>query len=262
MEFTNDIYFNDNLIENEKCQITYSGKLFQNNSDSVKMVYGFGDNWSNTTEKLMEKNENGFVAEIEMLNFDKLNFCFRNSNNEWDNNNNCNYISSILPPVLPTFIEEKTSLLEDILSEPSQEIQTFNIDSLIEEILNPVINFSEEIKEQSENISLSVDTIVESSYIQEIESSNTTESSKNYEFNQTVIEDIYKMFDLDQNTAQEVETVNNTSLVTINTEDKFIVSPRKLSTFYRFKKKIKLALYKALVTIPKLLSGQYENNKN
>lgn len=95
MDFSADIKFSRNLIKNENATITYSGYLYKNNSDAVTMVYGFGDNWENTTEKQMEKTTKGFVTKINLLNFNKLNFCFRNSNYEWDNNNNQNYVCPI-----------------------------------------------------------------------------------------------------------------------------------------------------------------------
>ena len=40
----------------------------------------------------MEKTELGFQAEIDLIDSDSFNFCFRNENNEWDNNNYENYI--------------------------------------------------------------------------------------------------------------------------------------------------------------------------
>ena len=43
----------------------------------------------------MEKTELGFQAEIELNSSDTLNLCFRNSNNEWDNNDGQNYIFPI-----------------------------------------------------------------------------------------------------------------------------------------------------------------------
>ena len=40
----------------------------------------------------MEKTELGFQAEVELLESDTFNFCFRNENNEWDNNGYQNYV--------------------------------------------------------------------------------------------------------------------------------------------------------------------------
>ena len=40
----------------------------------------------------MEKTELGFQAEIELGEGDTFNFCFKDGNNNWDNNNGQNYI--------------------------------------------------------------------------------------------------------------------------------------------------------------------------
>ena len=40
----------------------------------------------------MEKTELGFQCEIELTDSDSFNFCFKNSNEIWDNNNGQNYI--------------------------------------------------------------------------------------------------------------------------------------------------------------------------
>ena len=53
---------------------------------------GFGLNWDNVNDIKMEKTELGFQAEISLLEGDSFNFCFRNENNNWDNNNFKNYI--------------------------------------------------------------------------------------------------------------------------------------------------------------------------
>ena len=55
----------------------------------------------------MEKTELGFQAEIELLSSDTLNFCFRNSNNEWDNNENANYIFPIEKVELALVVQEQ-----------------------------------------------------------------------------------------------------------------------------------------------------------
>ena len=96
MELVKNIFFNtDKLIENNIVKITYTGKLFQDGSEEVFIHYGFGNNWDNLNEVKMEKTELGFQAEIELNSSDTLNLCFRNSNNEWDNNDGQNYIFPI-----------------------------------------------------------------------------------------------------------------------------------------------------------------------
>ena len=98
MNYSTDIKFSNNLTKNGKTTITYSGSLFRTGSEAVTLVYGFGDNWEHTTEKEMTKNENNFSVEVDLLNYNKINFCFRNSNNIRDNNNYLNYIAPIEEP--------------------------------------------------------------------------------------------------------------------------------------------------------------------
>ena len=61
------IKFSNKLTKHGTSYITYSGYLFQNNVDSVSIVYGFGKNWEHTEEKVMEKTDEGFVAKVEMF---------------------------------------------------------------------------------------------------------------------------------------------------------------------------------------------------
>ena len=53
MEFTNEIYFNDKLVENKTAKINYNGRLVREGSNEITMVYGFGSNWDHTQEKAM-----------------------------------------------------------------------------------------------------------------------------------------------------------------------------------------------------------------
>ena len=93
MELTKNIFFNtDKLVENSKVKISYTGKLFQESSEQVSIHYGFGINWNNVNDIQMEKTELGFQAEIELGEGDTFNFCFKDGNNNWDNNNGQNYI--------------------------------------------------------------------------------------------------------------------------------------------------------------------------
>lgn len=107
MELVKNIFFNtDKLIENNTVKISYTGKLFQDNSEEVFAHYGFGTNWDNLNEVKMEKTELGFQVEIELNSSDTLNLCFRNSNNEWDNNDGQNYIFSIEKPEMSLVVTE------------------------------------------------------------------------------------------------------------------------------------------------------------
>ena len=93
MELTKNIFFNtDKLVENSKVKISYTGELFQNSSEEVSIHYGFGLNWDGVSDIKMEKTDLGFQAEIDLIEGDSFNFCFKNENDIWDNNNGQNYI--------------------------------------------------------------------------------------------------------------------------------------------------------------------------
>lgn len=93
MELTKNIFFNtDKLVENSKVKISYTGKLFQEESEEVSIHYGFGMNWDNVNDIEMEKTDLGFQAEIDLKEGETFNFCFKNGEDCWDNNEGQNYI--------------------------------------------------------------------------------------------------------------------------------------------------------------------------
>lgn len=96
MELTKNIFFNtDKLLQNSVVKISYTGRFFEDNCEEVYIHFGFGPNWNNLSEIKMEKTELGFQTEIELLEEDTFNFCFKNENNAWDNNENKNYVFSL-----------------------------------------------------------------------------------------------------------------------------------------------------------------------
>lgn len=96
MELTKNIFFNtDKLVEGTTVKISYTGEFFQNDSEEVYIHYGFGLLWENVTEVKMEKTELGFQTELTLTGTNTLNFCFRDANDNWDNNSNSNYIFPI-----------------------------------------------------------------------------------------------------------------------------------------------------------------------
>lgn len=113
MELTKNIFFNtDKLVENSKVKISYIGELFKNASEEVTIHYGFGINWDNVTDIKMEKTELGFQAEINLLEGDTFNFCFKDGNGIWDNNNGQNYVFQLekVPTELIVLEDEPVSL--------------------------------------------------------------------------------------------------------------------------------------------------------
>lgn len=169
MEVTNDINFNNSPKAGNESKITYSGKLFQNGSSYVNIVYGFGDSWNNTTTKPMQKLDNGFVTNIRMREFDTFNFCFSDENNNWDNNNNLNYTSPILPGDVKQDIQEQPPIEDNDITEDETNTIEFgtdyseSIDDIIDNILgnttkqniinskeeNSVDNFLESINDET-----------------------------------------------------------------------------------------------------------------
>ena len=183
MEFTNDIKFNKQPISNDILTLTYSGKLFKDNSNEVYIVYGFGENWDNTTEQKMEKNEIGFIANIEIKNYNTFNFCFRNDKYIWDNNNSFNYISGI---TAKTYNTE----MESLSNEEAQKVCSSSIDNILNSIdLNLETNPTQTIETTEENSVLDAliqelfeeynSNIVNTVQTQEIENTDITTSLSN-----------------------------------------------------------------------------------
>lgn len=111
MELVKNIFFNtDKLVENSNVKISYTGELFQNNAEEVFIHYGFGLNWDDLNEIKMEKTELGFQAELSLKSYDTFNFCFRDNNNNWDNNNGANYVFPIEKVELSLVPVEEVSL--------------------------------------------------------------------------------------------------------------------------------------------------------
>lgn len=112
MELVKNIFFNtDKLVENSVVKISYTGKLYQEKSEKVFIHYGFGPNWDELTEKEMVKTELGFQAEIDVISAESLNLVFKTDKNQWDNNDNQNYVFNIEPaPMALAVVEEAKPL--------------------------------------------------------------------------------------------------------------------------------------------------------
>ena len=112
MELSKNIFFNtDKLIENTIVKISYTGMFFQEGAEEVYIHYGFGLEWNGLSEVKMEKTELGFQAEILLSDEETFNFCFRNENNEWDNNDTANYVFDIEKNVLDLVVKAEDTAL-------------------------------------------------------------------------------------------------------------------------------------------------------
>ena len=74
MELVKNIFFNtDKLIENSVVKISYTGKFFQDGSNTDLYIhYGFGLLWENVNEIKMEKTDLGYKALIYLDGHDSL----------------------------------------------------------------------------------------------------------------------------------------------------------------------------------------------
>ena len=139
MELTKNIFFNtDKLVENATVKVSYTGKFFQNGSETVYIHFGFGNGWEHLQELKMQKTELGFQVEIELLGPDTLNFCFKNEVNEWDNNNSENYVFPIEPISIAEPINEELSL---IISSPRKLRKTYIWSKKIKLAIYKIITF-------------------------------------------------------------------------------------------------------------------------
>lgn len=142
MDFTKDIYINKDIIhENSEIVILYKGLLFGNNlANDIYISYGYGDMWENKNEIKMKPSTFGYLATIPVGTGKTLQFCFRNNENNWDNNQNENYILPIQEA------EENISLdlLNNLEKESKIEIAT---------LANPLLDLKNDSNEtESQNL--------------------------------------------------------------------------------------------------------------
>ena len=111
MELVKNIFFNtDKLIQNTNVKISYTGALFLDGSEHVYLHYGFDNEWKDLNEIEMEKTDLGYQAEIELPEYETFNFCLRNSNDVWDNNEGQNYIFNLEKNETALVVKEDASI--------------------------------------------------------------------------------------------------------------------------------------------------------
>lgn len=146
MDFTKDIYINkDTVYEDQEIVILYKGYLFSNNlAKPVYISYGYGNMWDNKSEIKMKPSTFGYLATIQVDTGENLQFCFRDEEGNWDNNNNLNYI-------LPIH-ENETILSFKALSDTAKPVsfepynQFSDDDDLSDEIFNPSVINSNDVE--------------------------------------------------------------------------------------------------------------------
>jgi len=71
--------------------VTYNGLLAKSGANTIYAVCGYGDTWENESTIKMTKNNGNFVATLPFSKTTDLNIAFKDSYNNWDNNNGSNY---------------------------------------------------------------------------------------------------------------------------------------------------------------------------
>lgn len=77
-------------------KIIYDGLLSQSGAMQIYLHTGFGHNnqWNQVYDQRMERTQRGWERTINMES-PQLNFCFKDSANNWDNNNGQNWTYAV-----------------------------------------------------------------------------------------------------------------------------------------------------------------------
>lgn len=131
MKSKGNVFINaEDLYQGKTAKIVYNGSLSKVSGSDVYIHLGFGMMWDNLTEIKMTKTNEGFVAEVPLAKSDSINFCFRDTNNNWDNNECKNYSYAVSKPKMikatadTTFSSSLTNKIEAKLNEVSNKIST------------------------------------------------------------------------------------------------------------------------------------------
>ena len=173
------------------------------------------------------------------------------------------------------------SLIADLFNNTKEARENVNVENIeskeIEENNEPLfvenIEIGQELKESvaemSEELEKSIDNRIEellsTGPITEVIEKNIVENIETQEPAQ--IEDSIDLFE--ENEVEEeslIESINeeqeSTALIELPDETGFTVSPRALSKFYMFRKKVKLAFTKLFIAIPRYLSRGFDSENN
>ncbi len=74
----------------EDIEIIYDGLLAKSGADTVYAFYGYGDKWLSRSVQKMDKTSHGFATNIP-ANTNPVYVAFKDSANNWDNNDGRNY---------------------------------------------------------------------------------------------------------------------------------------------------------------------------
>lgn len=279
MELTKEISYDKNLIQNNNFTLKYSGELFKNNSDEVFIVYGYDKDWKNTTEQKMEKQADCFSATINIQEFTEFNFCFKNSSNIWDNNNNSDYHLPIIEQDNIEINSELNELLDQILNEVKTPIKQQETNESFKETVSYFEKLFDELfancekttesNEITEQITAEVSEEKNISYFEKlfdelfVNSNQVSESNVNLDLAETFPEEFEEIIPQTQSVIQEEQEIqDSTSLSLATTKRKSIFAFENLSPLYVLGRRLRLAFYKLIYVLPAFLFGEEEDSEN
>lgn len=267
MELTKEIIYDSDLIQNESFKLSYSGDLYKSGSEEVYIVFGFDKDWKNTTYQKMDKCENGFSTTINLLEYNEFNFCFKDSNDNWDNNNASDYHLCIEPKKDST--SDLNALLDDILNEAqAAEKETTPLEESILKIQRIQEKFDEifadiEAEDFEENTTPLVAEALdlEKAFPEEFTFSDEIESKiSKLELTENNVDSTISQIETKEETISSSSKQENTTLaLTTTSKHKNIFEFDNLSPWYVFKKRVRLAFYKLIYVLPSFIFGEDED---
>lgn len=81
------------IIAGQRVEIHYDGLLARSGAQQVYLHAGFGrnDSWENVLDIQMQQMGNKFTSNVAVEADSRLNFCFRDNGDNWDNNSGRNW---------------------------------------------------------------------------------------------------------------------------------------------------------------------------
>ena len=143
MDFTKDIYINkDKIYEDQEIVVLYKGFLFSNNlTNDVYISLGYGNMWDNKEEIKMKPSTFGYLSTVKVGSGETLQFCFRDGNGNWDNNNSQNYILPIEESQEVLSFKTIADTSKEVSFETAEQTEPSTIENN-EEIFEPAVVIS------------------------------------------------------------------------------------------------------------------------
>jgi hypothetical protein len=85
------------IVAGDELTLSYNGVLAERGADSIYAHIGYGDTWEDKDFVQMKRSGNTFKTSIKVKRTGSLNICFKDSTDNWDNNDYSNYTFRVAP---------------------------------------------------------------------------------------------------------------------------------------------------------------------